>query len=203
MIVRLIIMTLIALAVNGQQARASDAASKAQKKDKASGGSGHGEAKTEDAHAAAAPQMSQVYVHRWLSFPALQGKLLSSDTPFQYKQQKGRVIVTIFLASWCLPCQELVKPLQKLEEKFSGRYTDFVYIFAHDTEADARGFAKEYKLSERSILGSAPLLEAFHQPELPSIYVGDRYGWLVMRKLNTQLSELAELGKFLDLQTAF
>lgn len=198
MIFRLIIMTIIALAVNGQHAwggGASKAPSKSKGKD------------DKDAHAAASEQtgsqISQHYVHRWVPFPPIQGKQLEGERSFSYKPQKGRVIVTVFLASWCLPCQELIKPLQKLEEKFKSRYTDFVYVFAHDTELDATGFAKAYKMSAQSIIGSAKLLEAFHQPELPSIYVGDRYGWLVTRKLNAEEKDVGELDRFLELQTAF
>ncbi len=194
MIFKLIIMTIIALAVNGQHALAGGPAKKEKPAAK------DAQAKAE---ASAAPSISQHYVHQWVSFPALQGKTLEGDKTFIYTPKKGRVIVSVFLASWCLPCQELTKPLQKLEEKYKRRYTDFVYVFAHDTEADARGFAKAYAIGKNGITASAPLLEAFHQPELPSIYVGDRYGWLVMRKLNAEAGDILALDKFLELQTAF
>lgn len=153
--------------------------------------------------ALAMPVRSSHYVHSWLAFPPILGRQLPSGQKYQFQPQQGRALVLVFLASWCLPCQQMVKPLQEMQKKFSPRYTDFIFAFAHDTEADAKGFIAQYKLENEVILGSAALLETFHQPELPSIYIGDRYNWMVMRKLNTQASDLEEIDRFLEVHTAF
>jgi hypothetical protein len=110
--------------------------------------------------------------------------------------------VLVFLASWSVPSQQQIREYKRIEEKYQGRFTDFVYIFAHDTENDARGFSNVYKLGSNTMLASANVLEAFHQPELPSYYVADRYKWLVLRRINTQKQDLDELDNFLSLHTA-
>ncbi len=142
------------------------------------------------------------YVHHWLSFPEIHGRDLISGEKFLYQPKPGRAIVVVFLASWCLPCQQMVPSLKEMEKKFSDRYTDFLYVFAHDTEPDAKGFVQQYKLGQNVVLGSAALLETFHQPELPTVYVGDRFNWMVMRKVNTKIADLEEIAGFLDLHTA-
>jgi thiol-disulfide isomerase/thioredoxin len=111
--------------------------------------------------------------------------------------------VIVFLASWCIPCQQQIREIVRIDQLYRDHYTDFYYVFAHDTEADARGFASLYKLGDRALLASASALEAFHQPELPSFYVADRYKWLVMRRLNTQKTDLLSLVDFLKIHTAF
>jgi thiol-disulfide isomerase/thioredoxin len=112
------------------------------------------------------------------------------------------VTVLVFLASWCVPCQQQIREFKRIEAKYHDRFTDFVYIFAHDTENDARGFSNVYKVDKNSMMASAGALEAFHQPELPSYYVADRYSWLVLRRINVQKQDLDELDRFLSMHTA-
>lgn len=147
-------------------------------------------------------RVSRHYVQDWQAFPAMTLRDLSSGAPLERKVTKGRATVVVFLASWCLPCQQLMAPLKELELKYKDRYTDVLYVFAHDTEADAEGFVQFHKLENRAFLGTAKLLETFHQPELPSVYVGDRYGWLLMRSLQSKAGDLKAIDQTLDLHTA-
>jgi thiol-disulfide isomerase/thioredoxin len=154
------------------------------------------------AKASGPPPPSDQYVHRWIPFPPFQAMSLASQTSEQIVAKAGRVSVVVFLASWCVPCQQQVREIKRIEDKYRDRFTDFVYIFAHDTENDARGFKSVYKLGNNAMMASASVLEAFHQPELPSYYVADRYKWMVLRRINTQKKDLDELDQFLSLHTA-
>lgn len=146
--------------------------------------------------------ISTEYVHDWQSFPTMTGQKVGSRSKLSVKPKEGEAIVAIFLASWCLPCQGLIKDIKSLEEKFQNRHTRFVYVFSHDTAADAFGFQKTYKLSENAMLADVALMKDFHQPQLPSIYVADRRTWLVWRALGLKRKDLAELDQFLEYHTA-
>jgi thiol-disulfide isomerase/thioredoxin len=149
-----------------------------------------------------APPRTDRYVHRWVAFPSFKATSLDRRESATVTPQDGRVKVIVFLASWCLPCQQQIKEFKRIEEKYQNRFTDFVYIFAHDTESDARGFSNVYKIGSNAMMASASVLEAFHQPELPTYYVADRYKWMVLRRINTQKADLDELDNFLSLHTA-
>ena len=181
----LIIMTLLLTSVN---ALAND-------------GGGHGSA----VDAVKAMKTTDKYIQGWISFPALSLKSMDDPTadPLSIKAQKGRVQIVVFLASWCLPCQQLMPDLKRIAETYQSKYTDIVYVFAHDTEPDAKAFSNYHKISKSAYLGTAKVLEDFHQPELPSLYMSDRYGWLIYRKLNLKTPDLKEIEKFLDLHTSF
>jgi thiol-disulfide isomerase/thioredoxin len=149
-----------------------------------------------------APARGDKYVHRWVAFPGFKATRLDRRESTPVTPRDGRVTVLVFLASWCVPCQQQIREFKRIEEKYQGRFTDFIYIFAHDTESDARGFSNVYKLGNNAMMASANVLEAFHQPELPTYYVSDRYKWLVLRRINTRKQDLDQLDQFLSLHTA-
>jgi thiol-disulfide isomerase/thioredoxin len=142
------------------------------------------------------------YPHSWQKFPSLVAESLPNREPYKISPQPGEALVIVFLASWCLPCQQLIEEMKRIENAFDHRFTQFYYIFAHDTLPDAQGFVKTYQVGENVVLGTPQILEDFHQPPLPSLYVADRYGWMVMRLLDTQRSDLETLIRFLKLHTA-
>lgn len=142
------------------------------------------------------------YIHSWQSFPSITGYRVQSNEKVSLKAEKGRALVVIFLASWCLPCQQLIKEFKSMEKKFSQRYTDFLYVFAHDTRADALGFTKAYKMGANTLLADIQLMKSFKQPRLPSIYVSDRQTWMIWRSLEVKKKDLANLDEFLEYHTA-
>jgi len=142
------------------------------------------------------------YFHSWESFPTLTGRALGQDNILRFEPEKGVAQVVVFLASWCLPCQQLMPEFKKMEKNFENRFTKLVYVFAHDTQADALGFKKYHAIGDNAIMGTPQILKDFNQPELPSIYISDRHKWLVMRKLNTKWEDLKDIENFLLLHTA-
>jgi hypothetical protein len=53
------------------------------------------------------------------------------------------------------------------------------------------------------MLANHEILKAFHNPELPSIYVGDRHGWMLTRYLKAQTAELSKLDGVLKTLTSY
>jgi thiol-disulfide isomerase/thioredoxin len=145
---------------------------------------------------------STTYVNSWLKFPSFSAEDLKSGSTLDFKPRLGEMNVLIFIASWCEPCQRLVPEVQKLERKLSPQDTRFIWIFAHDTPADAESFAKEYKLSS-AVLANKEILTAFNNPELPSIYVGDRRQWMLTRFLNTRAEDLPILDQIVKTAVAW
>jgi thiol-disulfide isomerase/thioredoxin len=146
-------------------------------------------------------EITDSYTHKWIKFPEFSAPSLATEETYDFKHKWGEATVVVFLASWCLPCQQIIKEVIRIEKKYQKNYTKFIYVFSHDTRSDALGFMQLHKLSGLSVLSTGELLTAFHQPELPSIYVADRYGWLVARYLDTNFEHLKDLDKFLYLHT--
>ncbi len=143
------------------------------------------------------------YVKQWIPFPPISVRDMGSGEASTREANKGRIQLVVFVASWCIPCQQIIDDIEKLHSKHKDKYTDLVYVFAHDTEKDAQAFARFHKIEEKSFIGTAKVLEDFHQPELPSIYGSDRYGWLVYRKLNTREKDIEALDRFLVKHSSF
>lgn len=143
------------------------------------------------------------YVHSWKSMPGFTATGLGDNQgPMSIEPRPGRALVVMFLASWCEPCQQLMASYQTIEKRYRRLNADFVYVFAHDTQDDAQGFMKEFGLS-RGILANHDVLKAYHNPELPTIYVGDRHGWLMTRFVKAGASEVQSLDGLLRNLTAY
>ncbi len=143
------------------------------------------------------------YVHKWLPLPKLAGAPLpAADGLATIESKPGRATIVIFIASWCEPCQQLVPELRKIEQRYKRLDADFHYVFAHDTLDDATGFMREFGI-DRGLLANHEILKAYHNPDLPTIYVGDRFGWMMSRYLKATAGSLSELDDSLKYLTAY
>jgi thiol-disulfide isomerase/thioredoxin len=162
-----------------------------------------GEKKEEKPAAPVFTGPSDHYVHNWIAAPAVTGVALGGgDGEITVTPRKGRVTLVVFLASWCEACQQMAPDFLALMKRYQRLDTDVVYVFAHDTKGDAEGFMKEFGIDE-GVLGNLEILKTFHNPELPTVYVVDRNGWLATRYTKAGPGDLAKLDDFLKLATAF
>jgi thiol-disulfide isomerase/thioredoxin len=180
------------------------AAAHANEKPKAKAEHGGGEHGGEAAEAAKAtePVASDFYVHRWIPLPAFAGTLLGGEGQATVQARPGHATVILFLASYCESCQQMVGGLVEVARKYERLDVDFVFVFSHDTKDDAEGFMKEHGIAE-GVLANFDVLQAYHNPELPTIYVGDRHGWLTTRYPQAGEAALASLDELLKKMTAF
>ena len=199
LIYKIIVLTAALLAA--QPALANE---KPKPKAKGEHGGGHGGAGGEaDAKTTNEFLITDKYVHSWIKMPALVGRSVSSSESTEFKTERGEAGVVIFLASWCLPCQQIILQIKALEAKYAQRHTRFLYVFTHDTVNDALGFTVLYKLGNNTMVATHKILDDFHQPELPTIYVSDRMQWLTMRLRNTDHEGLKRLDAFLEVHTSY
>jgi thiol-disulfide isomerase/thioredoxin len=162
----------------------------------------HGEEKKEESKPVE-KAASRWYVHKWSKFPDVLGIDLLSDQPSVYAPKYGKAIVAIFTASWCEKCQQMMPRLKTMQSRLDSKIIDIKYIFVHDTKEDAKGFATEYKIIGDSILGQHDVLKNFKNPELPAVFVGDRYEWLAKRYTKIDTKQIEDVESFLNLITAF
>lgn len=138
------------------------------------------------------------YVGKWIKFPTFHGALVHSNERLMLSPVPGQAHVVFFIASWCRPCQVMIEHFKDLEQKFNKLHTQFTYVFSHDTAKDAEDFRRHVGLGDHNtILANPELLNSFKQPELPSIYVGDRTNWLVARYVPVKVSDIERLETFL------
>ena len=141
------------------------------------------------------------YLSSWKKLPSIEGQSLQTGKMINFSPERGTAKIVIFLASWCLKCQKLIPEMKKLEEKYRNKHAEFLFVFTHDTESDALGFLQGYKIDTQSILGNKKILNDFHQPPLPSIYISDRYEWLGYRQLGLDEAGLAKVNVYLEAHT--
>lgn len=149
-----------------------------------------------------APKATSGYVHQWIKMPPVHAASVLGVSGEDIRARPGRALVLIFMASWCEPCQELVGELRRLEGRYEGLAVDFYYIFAHDTRDDAGGFLREHGMP-KGYVANHDVLQSYHNPELPSVYVGDRDGFLLTRYTKTSRKDVEDLNGLLRKITAF
>jgi thiol-disulfide isomerase/thioredoxin len=142
------------------------------------------------------------YVHSWEPFPTIDATDLS-DHPISIPSYEGYVSVVYFLASWCIPCQELIPKLKDIENQYKNYDMDFYYIFSHDTKEEVVQMLKNTQLQGTILFSTFDLLKNFHNPPLPSVYIGDRIGWLNYRIEKWDVTQIDKLKTKLDLFTIF
>jgi thiol-disulfide isomerase/thioredoxin len=140
------------------------------------------------------------YVHRWIKFPSGSGKSIAGGEN-TLKARNGYVTVVFFVASWDVKSQELMKRFQKLESTYKNLATNFVYVFTHDTFEDAVAFAEDSGVTNGLVAGHE-LHKNFHHPKIPSIYIGDKDGWLAGRYLDTNPADIESLDEYLRYVTS-
>lgn len=135
------------------------------------------------------------YVHKWTKIPPLKGYDLSGGTVL-LEPIPGKLTVVMFMASWCLPCQDMVVEMRALDKKYSPYGVNFYYAFVHDMPTDVRGFVRERKIApERTSSITDESMKDFRDPLMPTLFLADRKGWII-EKFTYEGSARPNLTKF-------
>lgn len=66
---------------------------------------------------------------------------------FSLAEQRGKVVVVNFWASWCIPCRDEAPMLERVWRRYKERGVVFVGVGYVDTETEALKFIKEFNLT--------------------------------------------------------
>lgn len=66
---------------------------------------------------------------------------------FRLSEQRGKVVVINFWASWCQPCKDEAPDLERTWRRYRDKGVIFVGVNWSDTEAKARAYLKEFDIT--------------------------------------------------------
>jgi cytochrome c biogenesis protein CcmG/thiol:disulfide interchange protein DsbE len=97
---------------------------------------------------------------------------------FTLSQQRGKVVVINFWASWCAPCRTEAPDLNAIWDEYQNRGVVLVGVDYADTESNARNYLKEFGI--RYITGPDNGVDvskgSYRITGVPETYVVDKQG---------------------------
>jgi len=79
--------------------------------------------------------------------PALDLPRLTGPGRMSLAQQRGKVVVLNFWASWCVPCRRESPLLERWQRRLSRRKATVLGVDLLDVSSDARGFIRDFHLT--------------------------------------------------------
>lgn len=102
---------------------------------------------------------------------------LYDGTTFRLSEQKGKVVMVDFWASWCIPCRQEAAMLERLWQEYQDRGVVFVGVAYADVESNARAFLEEFDVTYPSgpDLGTR-IAREYRMQGVPEKFFIDKYG---------------------------
>jgi thiol-disulfide isomerase/thioredoxin len=105
--------------------------------------------------------------------PDFQLDLLSGER-FKLSEQKGKVIVLDFWATWCGQCMQTLPEVQKVAEEFKDKNVKFIAVNMQEDQASIRGALERLKINPTVVLDiDGAAAERYQVSAIPQIVVID------------------------------
>lgn len=97
--------------------------------------------------------------------------------------QRGKVVLLDFWASWCEPCMKELPELEGLYKELAPKGVVFLGVNLDQDKENATRIARRFQLSFKVLLDpQGKVAEVYDPPKMPSSYILDKAG--VIRHLN-------------------
>jgi thiol-disulfide isomerase/thioredoxin len=121
----------------------------------------------------------------------------SDGKEFCLSNYKGKVVVVLFSADWCVPCKKLYPELRELQKKFDEKDFAVVSVMADREVKTVRDAITKGDITWRAVWDGegGPIHSKWNITKLPTVYVFDERGVVHSRDLADAESLVAALVK--------
>jgi peroxiredoxin len=117
---------------------------------------------------------------------------LLSDEAFTLSQQRGKVVLVIFWATWCEPCREELPRLKKYYDQLKDKGFEIIAISLDSDKNRARKYIRENKLEWKNVCSGKVwgdhIVKRYKVNSIPSHWLIDRKG--ILRSFDLKGEEL-------------
>lgn len=116
---------------------------------------------------------------------------------FTLYDNKGKVIVMDFWATWCAPCRTEIPELIKLNNEYKKKGVIVIGIGLDDKERLA-DFSREYNINYDILVGTQDIAKRYGVKGIPTTYIIDKKGRIVKKFVGYMQGMEKELKKYID-----
>ncbi len=134
------------------------------------------------------------------------GWTLANGTRVNLSEQRGKVVVLDFYATWCEPCRQSIPHLIGLHERYEAKGVSLVglNVGGPDDRVKVAGFAAEFHISYPLGFPDKSLTDLFLSDDksIPQTFVFDREGRLIKRFIGYDKSMPGQLEELIKSELA-
>jgi thiol-disulfide isomerase/thioredoxin len=116
---------------------------------------------------------------------------------FTLYDNKGKVIVMDFWATWCAPCRSEIPELIKISNEYKEKGVIVIGIGLDDKERLA-DFSREYNINYDILVGTQDIAKRYGVKGIPTTYILDKTGRIVKKFVGYMPGMEKEIKKAID-----
>ncbi len=108
---------------------------------------------------------------------------LTDGSRFKYSENKGKVIVLNFWATWCGPCRREIPELNELVKKFEGNKEVIFLAITDEDKRTVQNFLKKQEFLYKVAINGRKLRREFKVNAFPTHFIIDKKGKVVFKQI--------------------